>query len=345
PVLELTTEPPKNAPLPVRLPDPKPVPRAQPKPVAQPAATAAPAGDGKRPVSRLPANELGQVPVVMHHMIRPDRVGEYDQTPAEFRAELEYLWKNGYAPVNVGDLAEGRIDVPAGTTPVGFTFDDATTYQLDFTGDGKVKPATAVGIMLEFARTHPGFTPRGTFYVNRTPFGSPAKARRALRWLVANGFEIGNHTHDHIPLRGLPEEEVQRQLARGERAIRAILPSYRVRTMALPLGSMPENAELASEGSWDGEEYGPYAVMLVGANPAPSPFAKAFDPTQVPRIRTSHAGWKGEADYSFAYWMKELERNPRNRFVSDGDPAKITVRAGAEGDVSSRFSSRVVVGG
>ncbi|HWG55437.1 MAG TPA: putative glycoside hydrolase, partial [Gaiellaceae bacterium] len=47
PVLELTTEPPKNAPLPVRLPDPKPVPRAQPKPVAQPAATAAPAGDGK----------------------------------------------------------------------------------------------------------------------------------------------------------------------------------------------------------------------------------------------------------------------------------------------------------
>ena len=72
----------------------------------------------------------------MHHMIRPDRVGEYDQTPAEFRAELEYLWQHGYVPVNVGDLLSGKLDVPKGTTPVVFTFDDATTYQLDFTARG-----------------------------------------------------------------------------------------------------------------------------------------------------------------------------------------------------------------
>ena len=54
--------------------------------------------------------------------------------------------------------------------------------------------------MLEFARTHPGFVPAGTFYVNRTPFGSDAGGEGALQWLVDNGFEIGNHTHDHIPL-------------------------------------------------------------------------------------------------------------------------------------------------
>ena len=41
-------------------------------------------------------NELGAIPVLMHHEIRPDRVGDYDQTPAEFRAELERLWRDGY---------------------------------------------------------------------------------------------------------------------------------------------------------------------------------------------------------------------------------------------------------
>ena len=338
PVLENVLDVPKNAPLPVRLPDP---PATKPgKPVAQPAAGET-AANAKRPLSGLPPNELGVVPVVMHHMIRPDRVGEYDQTPAEFRAELEYLWKHGYAPVNVGDLVSGNLDVPRGTTPVAFTFDDATTYQVDFTPDGKVKPQTAVGIMLEFARKHPGFTPRGTFYVNRTPFGSDANAKRALRWLVDNGFEIGNHTHGHVPLRTLPDDEVQQQLVRGEQVIRSYLPSYRVTSMSLPLGSLPENAKLAREGSWDGKRYGPYAVLLVGAEPAPSPFAKAFDPAAIPRIRTSHAGWKGEADFALAYWLRELERNPRTRYVSDGDPRTITVRPGAEGDVKPRYAGRV----
>ena len=75
-------------------------------------------------------NELGQIPIVMHHMVRADRVGDYDQTPAEFRAELDLLWKRGYVPVGIGDIVKGRLDVPKGLTPVGFTFDDSTIYQL-----------------------------------------------------------------------------------------------------------------------------------------------------------------------------------------------------------------------
>jgi peptidoglycan/xylan/chitin deacetylase (PgdA/CDA1 family) len=333
PVLENVVEAPKGAPGPVRLPDPKPA--AKPQQQQEREAAAAPAP--KRPVSGLPPNELGVVPVVMHHMIRPDRVGEYDQTPAEFRAELEYLWKRGYAPVNVGDLVAGKLDVPAGTTPVVLTFDDATTYQLDFTKDGRVKPATAVGIMLEFAKTHPGFTPRGTFYVNRLPFGSDANAKRALRWLVENGFELGNHTHDHVPLRELDAGAVQDQIRRGERVIRSYVPSYRPTSLSLPLGSLPERGGLAVRG----KGYGPYAVLLVGAGPAPSPFSKEFDPGAIPRIRTSHAGWKGEEDFAFSYWMKQLERSPERRYVSDGDPATITVPKGKEADVRPRFAGRV----
>jgi peptidoglycan/xylan/chitin deacetylase (PgdA/CDA1 family) len=329
PVLENVVAVPKDAPWPTRLPD------ARPK-APKPEGATAPA-QSKQPLPGLPPHELGVVPVLMHHMIRPDRVGEYDQTPAEFRAELEYLWKHGYVPVNVGDLVRGELDVPAGTTPVALTFDDATTYQLDFTPDGRVRPSSAVGIMLEFARTHPGFTPRGTFYVNRLPFGSDVNAKRALRWLVENGFEVGNHTHDHIPLRTLEAPAVQDQIARGERVIRAYLPSYRPTSLSLPRGSMPRDEGLAVRG----KGYGPYAVLLVGAEPAPSPYSAQFDPGGIPRIRTSHADWDGEQDFAFSYWMRQLEQNPGSRYVSDGDPETITVREGHEGEVRPRYAARV----
>ena len=339
PALGDSTLLPKSGPMPVQLRDPKPAPRVKlvtSRPV-RPTAT-------EQPVPGLPPNELGQIPIVMHHMIRRDRVGEYDQTPTEFRAELEYLWDHGYTPINVRDLVTADIDVPKGMTPVAFTFDDATTYQIEFTSNGKVAPATAVGIMLDFARTHPGFVPRGTFYVNRTPFGSATLARRTLRWLTAHGFEIGNHTRSHITLRTVSDEVVREQLWSGEDLIRKILPGYEVTSVALPLGSMPRNEELARRGSWKGERYGPYGVLLVGANPAPSPYSKAFDPGSIPRIRTSHAGWHGDRDFAFSYWMQELNRNPGSRYVSDGDPRAITLRRGAEGQVRREFVSRVRLG-
>ncbi len=332
PALKVTATAPKNAPMPVRLPDASP---------GETKTEAAKPRTVKRPLPGLPPNELGRIPVVMHHMIRADRVGEYDQTPQEFRAELDYLWRNGYTPVNAGDLVAGKLDVPKGTTPVVLTFDDATTYQLDFTAQGKVKPSTAVGIMLEFARTHPGFVPAGTFYVNRTPFGSATAAKQALTWLTKNGFELGNHTHDHIPLRGLSDDEVRQAIATGAEVIEELLPGYKIRTFSLPLGSLPRNEGLAVRGSWQGQTYGPYAVLLVGANPAPSPFSKEFDPAAIPRIRSSQAGWQGEEDFAFSYWMNQLEQNPGSRYVSDGDPKTVTVPKGAEADVRSTFTARV----
>jgi peptidoglycan/xylan/chitin deacetylase (PgdA/CDA1 family) len=195
--------------------------------------------------------------------------------------------------------------------------------------------------MLKFARTHSGFVPAGTFYVNRDPFGSAVAARRALRWLTRNGFEIGNHTRDHVPLATLSDEEVQEQLATGAELIQRILPGYRIRTLALPLGSPPATAHLAVRGSWNGQSYGPYGVLLVGAGPAPSPYSKAFDPAAIPRIRTSQAGWKGEPDFAFSYWMRELERNPRTRYVSDGDPGTVAISPGSAKDVATRFAARV----
>jgi peptidoglycan/xylan/chitin deacetylase (PgdA/CDA1 family) len=222
------------------------------------------------------------------------------------------------------------------------TFDDGDESQFGLLPNGQVKSETAVGIMLEFAETHPGFKAAGTFYVTREPFGvNGEEAARHLRWLVANGFEIGNHTVDHVALSTLGDEDVQAQLGAQANFLEAALPDYRVRTMALPFGAMPENAQLAVRGTFEQRPYGPYGVFLVGSNPAPSPFSNRFDPAAIPRIRTSRLPWRAVQDnYDFAYWLDRLERNRRAVYVSDGDPSVVTFPSSRAGELGPRYEGK-----
>jgi peptidoglycan/xylan/chitin deacetylase (PgdA/CDA1 family) len=306
-------------------------PRAKPKHAAQP----------QRIAGRLP-NELGDVPVIMHHEIREDRVGEYDQTPAEFRAELELLWRQGYWPVRAAALATGRLgSVPAGRTPVVLTFDDSTQFQFSYDARGHIKPDTAIGILLAFRREHPTFPLAGTFYVNREPFAGAARGKQMLRWLVNHGFELGNHTKDHVPFSQLSGPvEVKRELVLGNEVIEDAVPGYRVETISLPLGVLPKPPALALRGRWNGRSYSFRGVMLVGAGPAPSPFSKSFDRAGIPRIRSGHLPWRGDADLGAWHWLRQLEQNPRRRYVSDGDPAAIAFPRALENSLRPRFRSR-----
>jgi peptidoglycan/xylan/chitin deacetylase (PgdA/CDA1 family) len=286
------------------------------------------------------ANELGVVPVLMHHEIRPDRVGPYDQTPDEFRRELATLWSQGYWPVRAVDLATGNLDVPAGKTPVVLTFDDATQFQFSYDRLGRIKPTTAIGVLLQFARTHAGFRPAGTFYVLRQPFAGTPRGPAMLRWLVRHAFELGNHAHDHLPLGSLSPTQVQRELVLGQKVITDALPGARVQTMSLPLGVMPRPAVLARHGRWRGRSYHNAGVFLVGANPAPSPFSRAFEPGAIPRIRSSHLPWNGERDFGAAYWLDQLRHHPEQRYVSDGDPRTIAFPRAEAAQLAAGLRSR-----
>jgi peptidoglycan/xylan/chitin deacetylase (PgdA/CDA1 family) len=286
-------------------------------------------------------NELGVIPVIMHHEIRPDRVGAFDQTPGEFRAELEKLWRQGYWPVTAAALATGRLDsVPAGKTPVVLTFDDSTRFQFFYTPDGRIKSDTAIGVMLKFARAHPSFEPAGTFYVLREPFAGIARGPAMLRWLVAHGFELGDHTYDHIPLNTLDDRDVQRELVEGARVITDAVPGYRIQTMSLPLGALPKSRTLALRGQWRGQSYRFAVAFLAGAEPAPSPFSTRFDRNAVPRIRTSHLPWNGARDFCAEFWLRELKQQPELRYVSDGDAARITFPRKELSALAPRFRSR-----
>src|SRR5581483_5556070 len=167
------------------------------------------------PATGLKPNELGLVPVLMHHQIRLHG-SVYDLTPSQLLGELTRLWRDGFYPIRAEDLATGHLDVPEGRSPVVLTFDDADNNQVGFLPDGRLDPNTGLGILESFAASHPGFPAVATFFVPKNAFdGNGSTPGKTLRWLVEHGFELGNHTRDHVALNTIGADAVQRQLVLG----------------------------------------------------------------------------------------------------------------------------------
>jgi hypothetical protein len=283
-------------------------------------------------------DELGVVPVLMHHQLRLHG-SAYDMTPSQFQGELMRLWRDGFYPVTAEAYVSGHMNVPKGKSPVVLTFDDATNNQIGFRPDGSLDPNTAVGIMEAFAQAHPDFPAVGSFYIPRNAFdGNGSTPQRTLNWLVENGFELGNHTRDHIPFNTIDATQVQRQLVLGDHVLSDRIRGYEAKTMALPLGALPTPRSLAISGSWHGESYHFDGVFLDGAEPSPSPFSIKFTPGAIPRIRPNPY-WNGARDFTGGMWLDILERNPSMRYISDGNPAKITFPKSKADELAPEFKS------
>ena len=118
--------------------------------------------------AKLPTNHLGRIPVLEYHVIGGDKNALYTRTVASFKADLEDVYKRGYRPITIAQMLDKNFeDVPAGMSPVVFVFDDASPEQFSYIegADGKltIDPTSAVGIWVDFAKTHPGWKNRGTF--------------------------------------------------------------------------------------------------------------------------------------------------------------------------------------
>ena len=231
----------------------------------------------------LKPNELGLVPVLMHHQIRAARERlRHDRRPAPQRADAALA---GRLLPDHRRRSRRRAGSPCrrGRSPVVLTFDDATNNQVSFRPDGSLDPSSGLGVLEAFAKTHHDFPAAATFYVPRNAFdGNGRTPASTLAWLVEHGFELGNHTKDHIPLNTLGPTAVQRQLVLGNQVLSDLLPGYKPTTMALPLGSLPQPTSLATRGSWGGHSYSFAGVFLAGAEPAPSPFSTKWDPDADP---------------------------------------------------------------
>jgi peptidoglycan/xylan/chitin deacetylase (PgdA/CDA1 family) len=299
--------------------------------------TAAPATG---PVTSLPPNELGRIPILEYHLIETsEKPSQWRRSPAELRQDLQYLYDHGYRPVNMVDVLDKKMNLPRGTSPVVFVFDDASPSQFRYiekNGKLEIDPTTAVGIWADFHRAHPDWSNKAVFCVlsgaeaGRSFFGDKGiegqKSEwrfRKLQYLRDQGFEICNHTLWHMTLSKYGEGPVQEQIARLALAVDSAVPGYRIRTLALPLGEWPKNHALAHKGSWTDPKSGKKidydydAVLLVAGGPARSPYDPQFNPLILTREQIFGHALKNLVD--------RMDRE-KSRYVSDGDPKTVTKR-------------------
>lgn len=271
---------------------------------------------------KIKPNELGSTMILMYHNIGP-KEGEWTRTPENFRRDLERLYQNGYRLIGLKDYINNNITVPAGFSPVILTFDDGTANQfryLEKNGELTIDPDCAVGIILEFAKKHPDFGTAATFYINfpANAFGQKKYTAQKFVQLAEFDMGLGNHSYSHQYLNRISSEETVKELAVQTREVNKILPGYTIDSLALPFGLWPKEKKLAVSGEYEGTTYQHKSVLLVGANPAPSPVSNKFNSLALPRVR----GSQEELDK----WFKHFEQNPEDRYISDGDPQTITVR-------------------
>src|SRR5450756_2587487 len=101
---------------------------APPTATATATPTSTPVPKATPDLAKVKPNELGRVPVFVYHLIG-DAEGPWTRTPANFRKDLERLYRLGYRTVKLSDYLSGNIDLPAGTSPVVLTFDDSSPNQ------------------------------------------------------------------------------------------------------------------------------------------------------------------------------------------------------------------------
>lgn len=283
---------------------------------AGPGAHASP-GDLRQPSSAddmgsdslRPPNHMGRIPVLEYHVVGSAKNTLYTRTTESFRADLEDAYRRGYRPITISQLVDRDFnDVPVGMSPIVVVFDDASPEQFSYVEqDGRLQidSASAIGIWLDFARTHPGWKNRAVFCLlngagaGHNFFGDGPRwhgQRREWRfqkvkWLADNGFELCGHTLWHAKLSKYADAVVQEQIVRNVMGIDSAVAGYRVRTFALPYGLWPKNRELAWKGSWTDPRTGRThayafdAVLEVTGGPTLSPYDPLFNPHSITRIQ------------------------------------------------------------
>jgi hypothetical protein len=290
----------------------------------------------------LAPNELGKLMILEYHKVDyPEE--RWTRTPENFRRDLETLYARGYRLQSLNALLDRRITVPVGTTPVVLTFDDSSPGQFRYVetnGTLEIDPKCAVGILEAFLREKPDFGRAATFYVlpgaskpNRL-FNQPEHEGRKLQYLVSHGYEIGNHTLWHANLGKYDEPVVRVQIAEAQQWIQRYVPDYRIRTIALPHGVYPRDVGWAMRGRAKGTAYEHDAILMVAGGAAVSPFSRDFDPARLPRIQALERG--------LATWLTWFDKHPAERFVSDGDPATVTVPTDRRDKLKDDVKLRVI---
>lgn len=298
-------------------------------------------GFDKEELKKDNINELGKVPIMMYHGIREkdknsvgtiggnvDKDG-YNRTPEAFRKDLELYYKKGYRMIRLSDYVNGIVDTEYGKSPIILTFDDGNADNIKVTGldkDGNIiiDENSAVGILENFKKEHPDMKVTATFFVNGGLFQQSEYNDKIIKWLVENGYDVGNHTKNHLDIKSSSSDKVEEEINYVYDKLEEIIPGKYVNIIALPFGSpyskTHDNYKYVLSSTYNNKSYTTTAALRVGWDPEVSCFDKTFDREYLKRCRAYDNNGK---DFDIEMVFKNLENN---RYISDGNKNSIVIK-------------------
>lgn len=285
-------------------------------------------------------NELGEVPIMMYHGIHNMKNGDtkyvdgnvdkdgYQRTSEAFINDLEFYYQNGYRMIRLTDYIDGNIDVELGKSPIVLTFDDGLSNNIKVTGvdeNGEIiiDPNSAVGILESFKEKYPDYNVTATFFVNGGLFNQEEYNEKILKWLVENGYDIGNHTYSHVDFSSVDSNKSQEEVGRLYNLLDSIIPNQYVNVVALPFGSPysfeHENMNYIFNSYYNSKNYETKSTLRVGWKAESSPFSNEFNSKFLKRIRAYDNNGK---EFDIEMNFKLLENS---RYISDGNIETIVI--------------------
>jgi len=302
-------------------------------------------------------NELGSVPIMMYHGIVDKKDSEtnyiggnvdkdgYNRTTESFREDLDFYYNKGYRMIRLEDYVNGKIDTEYGKSPIVLTFDDGNENNikvtgLDENGDIIIDPNSAVGIFEEYKKKYPDYNITATFFVNDSLFNQPEYNEKIIKWLVENGYDVGNHTKGHANFSNIDTKKTQEVVGYVYNQLEEIIPDQYVKIIALPFGSpyskTHANYNYILKGTYQNYSYETIAALRVGWEAEVSPFNNSFDKTFLKRCRAYDNNGK---DFDIEMNFRILENK---RYISDGNSKTIVTSSANENIVNNLNDLEVI---
>lgn len=303
-------------------------------------------------------DELGEVPIMMYHGIHHKKNSEteytggnvdkngYQRTTEAFINDLEFYYNEGYRMIRLTDYVDGNIDVELGKSPIILTFDDGLSNNIKVTGldeNGNIiiDPNSAVGILESFKEKYPDYNVTATFFVNGGLFQQKEYNQKILKWLIENGYDIGNHTYSHVDFTTVNSKKTSEEVGKVYELLDSFIPGKYVNIIALPFGSPygleHDNMNYIFNSNYNNNTYETKSALRVGWKAESSPFSSEFNPKFLKRIRAyDNNGEEFDIEMNF----KLLEKS---RYISDGNINNVVIPEYKESILNVNLQRKLII--